>query len=163
MLYIRIEAKSDSEETTGELSLYRPTHLTVSEVLGSYDYQKCLGIPNYPVTLHVRMRTLHGAAVTCIRARGTRAYRVRVYEYGSLGSRPSPFVHICTIYKRMRCTHKNGEGLGLKYHVRIVGGAIGKALLLFPEARSPSNLVEELLASRIICTTYGLLSIWLLR
>ena len=34
---IRIEAKSDSEETTGELSLY--THLTVSEV---YDYQKCL-------------------------------------------------------------------------------------------------------------------------
>ena len=34
---IRIEAKSDSEETTGELSLY--THLTVSE---TYDYQKCL-------------------------------------------------------------------------------------------------------------------------
>ena len=32
---IRIEAKSDSEETT--LSLY--THLTVSE---AYDYQKCL-------------------------------------------------------------------------------------------------------------------------
>ena len=37
----------------------------------------------------------------------------------------------------------------LKYHVRIVGGAIGKALLLFPEARSPSHLVEELLASRV--------------
>ena len=37
---IRIKAKSDSEETTGELSLY--THLTVSEVLGWYDYQKCL-------------------------------------------------------------------------------------------------------------------------
>ena len=35
--------------------------------------------------------------------------------------------------------------------MRIVGGAIGKALLLFPEARSPSHLVEELLASRIIC------------
>ena len=52
---------------------------------------------------------------------------------------------------------------GLKYHVRLVGGAIGKALLLFPEARSPSHLVEELLASRIICTTYGFLSIWLLR
>ena len=34
---IRIEAKSDSEETTGELSLY--THLNVSE---AYDYQKCL-------------------------------------------------------------------------------------------------------------------------
>ena len=50
-------------------------------------------------------------------------------------------------------THKNGEGRpGLKYHVRIVGGAIGKALLLFPLARSPSHLVEELLASRIICT-----------
>ena len=47
----------------------------------------------------------------------------------------------------------------LKYHVRIVGGAIGKALLLFPEARSPSHLVEELLASRM----YGFLSIWLLR
>ena len=31
---IRIEAKSDSGETTGDLSLY--THLTVSEVLGSY-------------------------------------------------------------------------------------------------------------------------------
>ena len=38
---IHIEAKSDSEETTGDLSLY--THLTVtSEVLGLYDYQKCL-------------------------------------------------------------------------------------------------------------------------
>ena len=24
----------------------------------------------------------------------------------SLGSRPSPFVHICIIYKRMQCTHK---------------------------------------------------------
>ena len=34
---IHIEAKSASEETTGELSLY--THLTVSE---AYDYQKCL-------------------------------------------------------------------------------------------------------------------------
>ena len=61
-------------------------------------------------------------------------------------------------------TRKKKRGRpGLKYHVRIVGGAIGKALLLFPEARSPSHLVEELLASRIICTTYGLLSIWLLR
>ena len=67
-----------------------------------------------------------------------------------------------TIYKRMRYTQKMGKP-GLKYHVRIVGGAIGKALLFFPEARSPSHLVEELLASRIICTTYGLLSIWLLR
>ena len=44
-----------------------------------------------------------------------------------------------------------------------MGGAIGKALLFFPEARSPSHLVEELLASRIMCTTHGLLSIWLLR
>ena len=35
----------------------------------------------------------------------------------------------------------------MKYHVRIVGGAIGKfSILLFPEARSPSHLVEELLA-----------------
>ena len=58
--------------------------------------------------------------------------------------------------------HINGEGLGLN-HVRIVGGAVGKALLLFPEARSPSHLVEELLASRIICTTYGFFSIWLVR
>ena len=68
------------------------------------------------------------------------------------------------------------RGPGRKYHVRIVGGAIGKALLLFPEAGgaigkaillfpeagSPSHLVEELLASRIICTTCGMLSIWLL-
>ena len=84
------------------------------------------------------------------------------HDFYSLGSRPSPFVHICTIYKRMRCTHKRGRP-GLKYHVRIVGGAIAKALLLFPEARSPSHLVEELLACRIICTTYGFLSIWLLR
>ena len=30
-----------------------------------------------------------------------------------------------------------------------MGGAIGKALLLFPEAISPSRLVEELLAGRI--------------
>ena len=60
-------------------------------------------------------------------------------------------------------THEKWGRPGLKYHVRIVGGAIGKALLLFPEARSPSHLVEELLASRIIYTTYGLLSIWLLR
>ena len=37
------KAKSDSEETTGELSLY--THLTVSE---AYDYQKCPDIPKYP-------------------------------------------------------------------------------------------------------------------
>ena len=39
--------------------------------------------------------------------------------------------------------------------MRIVGGAIGKALLLFPEAGSPLHLVEELLASHIICTTWG--------
>ena len=53
----------------------------------------------------------------------------------SLGSRPSPFVHIRTIYmyKRMRYTQKRGRP-GLKYHVRIVGGAIGKALLLFPRS-----------------------------
>ena len=78
----------------------------------------------------------------------------------SLGSKPSPYTQFISACG----THKKWGRPGLKYHVRIVGGAIGKALLLFPEAcRSPSHLVEELLASRIICTTYGLLSIWLLR
>ena len=88
---------------------------------------------------------------------------------GSLGSRPSRFVHIRTQFISACGTHQNGEGLalaprapGMKYHVRIVGGAIGKALLLFPEAGSSSYLVEELLASRIICTMCGILSIWLL-
>ena len=80
---------------------------------------------------------------------------------GSLGSRPSPFVHICTIYKHMRYRQKRGRP-GMKYHVRIVGGAIGNTLLLFPEARSPSHLVVELLASCIICNMCGMLSIWLL-
>ena len=81
----------------------------------------------------------------------------------SLCSRPSPFVHIRTLYKRMRYTQKWGRP-GMKYHVKIVGGAIGKTLLLFPgpEARSPSHLVKELLAGRIICTTCVMLSIWLL-
>ena len=51
--------------------------------------------------------------------------------------------------------YKNGEGLGVSI---IVGGAIGKALLLFPEAGSPLHLVEELLASHIICTTCGMLA-----
>ena len=55
----------------------------------------------------------------------------------------------------MRYTQKKKRGRpGLKYHMGIVGGAIGKALLLFPEARSPSHLVEELLASRIIIIMY---------
>ena len=63
----------------------------------------------------------------------------------SLGSRPSPgpytqFISACGTRKKM------GKRPGLKYHVSIVGGAIGKALLLFPEARSPSHLVEEPLA-----------------
>ena len=77
----------------------------------------------------------------------------------------SATVHVCLVRLSclfvylMRYTQKWGRP-GLKYHVRIVGGAI---LLLFPEARSPSHVVEELLASHIICTTYGLLSIWLLR
>ena len=50
---IRIEAKSDSEETTGELSLY--THLTVSEVLGSYDYQKCLVYEAFRITRYSKL------------------------------------------------------------------------------------------------------------
>ena len=70
---------------------------------------------------------------------------VILYTVPSLGSRPSPFVHT-RIYKRMQYTQKWGRPK-MKYHVRIVGGAIGKTLLLFPEARSPSRLVEELLAS----------------
>ena len=62
------------------------------------------------------------------------------------------------MWKSLHVVHtKNGEGLGCL--VRIVGGANGKALLLFPEARSPSHLVEE---KRIICTMCGILSIWLL-
>ena len=44
--------------------------------------------------------------------------------------------------------------------MRIVGGAIGKALLHFPEARSPSHLVEELLASLIIIIYRGLYVIY---
>ena len=59
---IRIEAKSDSEETTGDLSLHVYTHLTVSEVLGSYDYQMYLvyeafhsELPDVPVYLIVRV------------------------------------------------------------------------------------------------------------
>ena len=76
-------------------------------------------------------------------------------------SRPSQFVHIRTIYKCMQCTQKR-QRPGIKYHVRIVGGAIGKTLLLFPEARLPSHLVVELLAGRIICTTCVKLLIWLL-
>ena len=40
----------------------------------------------------------------------------------------------------------------MKYHVRIVGGVIGKA-------QAPSHLVEDLLPSRIICTTCGMVSI----
>ena len=69
--------------------------------------------------------------------------RLDIYVNGDrTEARPGPWACAC---------------MGLKYHVRIVGGAIVKALR--PEARSPS-----LLASRIyICTTYGLLSIWLLR
>ena len=50
---IHIEAKSDSEETTGELSLY--THLTVSEV---YDYQKCLVYEAFQIfqsTIYIKM------------------------------------------------------------------------------------------------------------
>ena len=37
-----------------------------------------------------------------------------------------------------RYAYYQGEGArpGLKYHVRLMGGAIGKTLLLFPEARS---------------------------
>ena len=45
---LHIEAKSDCEETTGELSLY--PHLTVAEILGSYDYQKCLVYEAFRIT-----------------------------------------------------------------------------------------------------------------
>ena len=63
------------------------------------------------------------------------------YSY-SLGSRPSPYVQFISA-----CGMRKKQGRpGLKYHVKIVGVAIGKVLLLFPEARSPSNLVVELLA-----------------
>ena len=78
--------------------------------------------------------------------------RLRVYGCGFTERSPDHLSNAVHAKKRGRP--------GLKYHVRIVGGAIGKTLLLFPEARSPSHLIEELLASRIICTTYGLLSIW---
>ena len=47
---IRIEAKSDSEEMTGELNLY--THLTV---LGSYDYQKCLVYEAFRITRYSKL------------------------------------------------------------------------------------------------------------
>ena len=45
---LHIEAKSNCEEMTGELSLY--PHLTVAEVLGSYDYQKCLVYEAFQIT-----------------------------------------------------------------------------------------------------------------
>ena len=50
---IHIETKSDSEEMTGELSLY--IHLTVSEVLGSYDYQKCLVYEAFRITRYSKL------------------------------------------------------------------------------------------------------------
>ena len=63
---IRIEAKSDSEETTGELSLY--THLTVSEVLGSYDYQKYLVYEAFRIIRYSKLPwfTLPGRFLTII-------------------------------------------------------------------------------------------------
>ena len=56
---LRMEAKGNSEEMTGELSLY--THLTVAEVLGSYDCQKYLVREVFRITRYSKLPlfTLH--------------------------------------------------------------------------------------------------------
>ena len=82
----------------------------------------------------------------CVRMRINRALKLQGSgnEVASVPGLPRSFTYTYAQFISACGAHINGEGLGLiKYHVRIVGGAIAKALLLFPEARSPSHLVEE--------------------